>query len=142
MPVGLYATIEDVRDRGTIVLTCLPRKFAEFAKQRGYVGGGGSCPSGLMPIGKPILALPGDIISVTGSDLRLNGAVIPNSAPLAVDRHGRRLPRLPAGRYVVGLREYWLISQHSPFSFDSRYFGAIEADDTRVAVRLIWAPLR
>jgi conjugative transfer signal peptidase TraF len=138
MPVGVYTTTRDAPARGSIVLACLPSDVATFAKLRGYVPRGGSCPIGVLPVGKPILALPGDTVLVTATGLLVNGVSVPNSEPLSRDTKGRPLPRPQLGRYVVGADELWLVSEYSRFSFDSRYFGPVNADEVRGHVRVLW----
>ena len=138
MPVGIYTTARDAPTRGSIVLACLPSDVAAFAKLRGYVPHGGSCPSGVLPVGKPVLALPGDTVVVTASGLLVNGVPVPNSEPLSLDSQGRSLPRPQPGQYVVDADELWLVSAYSPFSFDSRYFGPVNADQVRAHVHVLW----
>ena len=138
MPVGIYATARDAPTRGSIVLACLPSGVAMFAKVRGYVPHGGSCPGGVLPVGKPVLALPGDTVVVATTGLLLNGVPVPNSEPLSRDTKGRPLPRPQPGQYVVDADELWLVSGYSPFSFDSRYFGPVNADQVRAHVRVLW----
>jgi conjugative transfer signal peptidase TraF len=138
MPIGIYVISREVPARGSIVLVCLPLQIAELARERGYIVQGGSCPGGVVPVGKPVLAVPGDTVVATSSGLLLNGKVVPNSAPLLLDRRGRPLPHLDAGQYVVGPEQLWLISGHSRFSFDSRYFGGVSRSQIRVHVRPLW----
>ena len=138
MPVGIYTTARGTPTRGSIVLACLPSDVAVFAKMRGYVPHGGSCPSGVLPVGKPILALPGDTVVVTTTGLLVNGVLVPNSEPLSRDTKGRPLPRPQPGHYVVDADELWLVSAYSRFSFDSRYFGPVNADQVRAHVRVLW----
>ena len=135
LPVGLYRASRAAPVRGALVLACLPEPVAEFAKARGYVPRGGACPGGVLPVGKRVLAIPGDTLRVTSSGLLVNGAPVPNSQPLALDRRGRPLPHLAQGRYVVGPGEVWVVSSYSRSSFDSRYFGAVETAQVRSAVR-------
>jgi conjugative transfer signal peptidase TraF len=125
LPVGLYAVTHGAPARGSLVLVCLPRAVAEFARDRGYVPRGGSCPGGVMPVGKPVFAIPGDTVTVTRGGLLLGGRPAPNSRPLPADRQGRPLAGLPAGRYIVGPGELWVVSGYSGYSFDSRYFGPV-----------------
>jgi len=68
----------------------------------------------------------------------VNGAPVPNSQALAMDRKGRPLPQLATGRYVVRLRTVWILSPYSRFSFDSRYFGAVETAQVRARIRRLW----
>ncbi len=91
-----------------------------------------------MPVGKQVLATPGDTVTVTRGGLLLNGVAVLNSGALAVDRQGRPLPRLPLGRCVVGPAELWVVSPYSPFSFDSRYSGPVMAARVRGNLSPLW----
>ena len=101
LPIGLYRIARGAPERGTIVLVCLPLGVAEFAKARGYLAPLGLCPGGVPPVGKPIVAIPGDTVRVTAIGLFVSGAPVANSRALPVDRKGRRLPHLTLGQYVV-----------------------------------------
>ena len=138
MPVGLYLIAREPPVRGSIVLACLRMDVAQLAMARGYVPRGGSCPGGAMPVGKPVLAVAGDTVAVLVEGLQLNGAPVPNSGALLADRNGRPLPKLPIGRHVVRDGEFWLVSNYSPFSFDSRYFGPMNAAEVRAHLRPLW----
>lgn len=139
LPVGLYLVTRAAWDRGALVLVCLPVGVAVFAKARGYVPQGGSCPSGLVPVGKRVCAVQGDTVTVTPTGLLVNGRPVSNSRPHEVDHRGRPLPRLAVRRYVVPAGTLWVVSSHSPLSFDSRYFGPLETAEIRARVRLVWA---
>ncbi len=136
LPVGVYLASGAAPSRDAIVLTCLPPNVAAFA--RGYVPRRGGCPGRVLPVGKPIVAIAGDTVTVTPSGLFVNGRPVPNSQPLAADRQGRPLPRLAIGRYVVRPGALWIVSSYSRFSFDSRYFGGIEVRQVRARVRRLW----
>jgi conjugative transfer signal peptidase TraF len=138
LPVGLYVEASGEPTRGTLVLVCLPPAVAAFARARGYVPRGGACPGSVVPIGKRVLATAGDTVAVTPTGLMLNGVPIPNSRPLGTDRKGRRLPRLAVGLYAVGHGELWAVSSYSPFSFDSRYFGAVKVSEVQCRLRPLW----
>ncbi len=138
LPVGLYVASRGAPVRGALVLACLPTAIVAFAEERGYVPRGDECPGGMVPIGKPVLAVGGDTVTVTPSGLLVNGALVPNSRPLAADRKGRPLPRLVVGRYVVGPGELWVLSSYSRLSFDSRYFGAIHVSQVHARLRRLW----
>lgn len=137
LPVALYVVTHGPPARGAVVLVCLPEAWAELARGRGYVPNGTSCPGGAMPVGKPVFALPGDTVEVTATGLVLHGKHIANTRPLPFDRRGRPLPRLEPGPHVVGAGELWIVSRYSPFSFDSRYFGAVPLANVRARVRLL-----
>jgi conjugative transfer signal peptidase TraF len=138
LPVGVYLVSGAAPRRDAIVLTCLPANVAAFARERGYVPRGGGCPGSVLPVGKPMVAIAGDTVTVTPSGLFVNGRPVPNSQPLAVDRLGRPLPRLALGRYVVGPGALWVVSSYSRVSFDSRYFGAVDTRQIRASVRQLW----
>jgi len=114
---------------GMLVSACLPPEVATSALERGYLSKG-SCPSGITPVGKIIAALSGDTVDVTDSGSFVNGAPLPNSAPLLHDSKGREMPRL-RGRLILPVGTAWLYSGHSPRSFDSRYYGPVPLSGVR-----------
>jgi conjugative transfer signal peptidase TraF len=122
------------------VLLCLPPQVAAFARARGYVPRGGACPGGVLPIGKPVLALPGDTVTVTASGLEVNGVPVPNSRALATDHRGRPLPRLALGPQVVRTGTVWVVSAYARTSFDSRYFGPVALAAVRSYMQPVWTP--
>ena len=138
LPVGLYLASRAVPVRGAIVLACLPPALAGFARDRGYVPRGGGCPGDVLPLGKPVLAVAGDTVTVTSSGLLVNGIPVPNSRPLVTDRKGRPLPRLALGQHVVRPSSLWIVSSYSRFSFDSRYFEAVKTGQVLTSVRPLW----
>jgi conjugative transfer signal peptidase TraF len=138
LPPGLYLAARAAPARGSLVLACLPPVVGAFAKVRGYVPSGGPCPGGLVPVGKQVWAVAGDTVTVSAAGLSVNWVALPNSAPLFVDRLGRRLPKLAGGQYVVNAGELWVGSTYSRSSFDSRYFGALEATQLRTSIRPFW----
>src|SRR5216684_1922633 len=138
LPVGLYRAAPGPLVRGARVLVCLPPRVAAFARARGYVPRGGLCPGGVLPIGKPVFALPGDTVTVTASGLRVNGVPVPNSLALATDHRGRPLPRLAPGSQVVRPGTVWVVSGYARASFDSRYFGPVALAAVRSYLRPIW----
>ncbi len=138
LPVGLYVASGATPVRGALVVACLPPGVAAFATERGYVPRGGGCPGGVLPVGKPVLAIVGDTVTVTPAGLLVNRTPVPNSQPLLSDRKGRVLPQLTAGRYVVRPGTVWILSSYSRLSFDSRYFGAVETGQVRASIRRLW----
>ncbi len=140
LPVGVYLTSPAAPVRGALVLTCLPPEVAAFATARGYVPRGVECPGQIAAVGKPVVAIAGDAVTVTPGGILVNGIAVPNSRALASDRQGRWLPHLPAGTYVVQPGTVWIVSSYSRFSFDSRYFGAIETREVRASLRQLWTP--
>ncbi|GEM_PF-520987 len=124
--------------RGSLVAACLPPTLASWGRRRRYLGRG-SCGDGSAPVGKTIFALPGDTVSVGPAGLACNGALAPNTRALARDRHGRQLPRIRAGRYVVPTGQVWLVSTRHPGSWDSRYYGPVPIAAIVGALHRVWA---
>ena len=82
---------------------------------------------------KRIAGLSGDIIEAGEYGLlRINGQLIPNSAPLSTDRAGRPLKAYPLPVRLES-DELWLLSD-SPRGFDSRYLGAAKLEKCNKAI--------
>ncbi len=139
LPIGLYRVTNDppTLQRGAIVLYCLPPSIARFAHERGYVPTGGRCADGLVPIGKVVVALSGDTVSVTTAGITVNGRRQLHSRPLPLDRRERELPRPREGVYVTRPGYIWLLAP-SDRSFDSRYLGELSAANVTGRVRPFW----
>lgn len=125
IPVGLYWTSGAAVEKGAYVLFCPPQvQVFHEALERGYIGAG-FCPGGYGYMMKRILAAKSDDVAVSADGVRVNGELLPFSAPKAVDAGGRPLPRFQADRYTLGAAEVLLMSDVSGTSFDGRYFGPI-----------------
>ncbi len=133
MPTGLYVRTSS-ESRSSLVVFCPAEPFARLSGQRGYRSRG-NCGDGAEPLAKPIAARPGDIVELSAHGITVNGRSLPNTAPLATDTAGRPLSHWPFGRYVVAPSTVWVASSYSPRSFDSRYFGPVEASQVREHVR-------
>ena len=127
LPKGFYWKTQPSLARGSIVLACLPVDVATLGRARGYLGSG-NCPGGARPVGKPVGAVSGDLISLGNGEIRVNGAWISAHDPSDVDQHDRPLSPIADGVYKVADGEVWLISNHHPRSWDSRYFGPVSVD--------------
>jgi conjugative transfer signal peptidase TraF len=124
--------------RGEVVNVCLPDTPAvREAARRGYISAG-ACPGGHEPLLKPISAIAGDAVTVTGHVIAVNGEPIADSAPLYSDSAGRPLQPVSAGVYHVPAGAVWLLSGHDPRSFDSRYFGAVPAASIQGVAHPVW----
>jgi conjugative transfer signal peptidase TraF len=84
---------------------------------------------------KPVVARAGDVVTVSEQGIGVNGRVLPNTAPLRTDTHGRPLTAWPFGRYVVAADTVWVASSYNPRSFDSRYIGPVPTSGIRDYVR-------
>lgn len=138
MPVGLWWLERPAGiARGQVVAVCPPAEPPFFeARARRYVAAG-DCPGGTEPLLKPIAALPGDMVEVTGRAVVVNGQALANSAPRSTDGAGRPMPAIRGvGRVPAGM--VWVVSSHDPDSFDSRYFGPVPVTAIQAAARPLW----
>jgi conjugative transfer signal peptidase TraF len=120
MPIGLWS-IGPVRfplARGMIISFCPPTVARPASTSSNHL----PCPNGLAPFLKPIVALPGDGVSVSDQGVAVNGRRIERT-----ERIGDVLtPRIAVGEYRVPAGHVWVVSNHHPRSFDSRYFGPVK----------------
>ena len=134
IPVGLYWTTGAPMDKGAYVLLCPPQAeaFSE-ARDRGYLGAG-FCPGGYGYLMKRVAATENDTVTITGEGVRVNGKLLPLSAPRQADRAGRPLPRYQANEYVLGSDEVLLMSDRSATSFDGRYFRPVNRSQLKATI--------
>lgn len=128
LPSGIWRIVGSpgVAVRGDIVNFCPPDTPAlSLARERGYLHDG-PCPGGLEPLFKPVVALGGDRVELTDEGIRVNGVLVPNSAPIAIDGKGEQMPHLERGVYRVDPGKAWMVSSYTAYSFDSRYFGPVD----------------
>lgn len=125
MPLGLWGVVSPAYalPRGTAVLACLPGQAAIFASVRGYIAHG-DCPGDVEVVLKRIVAVAGDVVTVSEGGLAVNGVALPGTAPRKHDTAGRDMPAVPAGTYAVEPGTVWLSTSQTR-SYDSRYFGAV-----------------
>src|SRR5271170_1111815 len=122
-PAGIYQMRPlSSFSRGELVAACLPSDIAHFAVSRGYLSVSpiSECPDHAAPIGKLLLALPGDQVEIGPDFIAINGQRFARSATAQRDGSGRRLPRTPPGEYRVPAGSFWLFGFNDPRSFDSR----------------------
>ena len=136
LPLGLYQVT--TTESAPLIEFCPAEPFASESSNRGYRSRGITCPDGAVPLLKPIVARAGDVVAVTQTGLSVNGARVPNTAPLQRDRLGRQLQAWPIGRYRVAPGTVWVASTYNAGSYDSRYMGPIDTRLIRRRLRPIW----
>src|ERR1700756_1801934 len=62
-PIGFYWRTAPRPGRGKLIEFCLPEDVAIFAEARGYIGHG-SCPGNTESLGKIVMGMPGDVVTV------------------------------------------------------------------------------
>jgi conjugative transfer signal peptidase TraF len=138
IPVGLYLTSSAPVNKGAYVLLCPPPTGVfDEARQRGYIGSG-LCPGGYGYMMKKVLAAKADVVSLTDEGVRVNGLLLPLSAPLKADKAGRPLQRYRANSFELGNSEVLLMSDVSRTSFDSRYFGPIHVAQIKSVIEPVF----
>lgn len=128
-PFGLYReefeSEATIHDPAPYVFFCPDRRWPSMRGEPNYRDPMRTCPDGFSPLIKPVVAWPGDLVSVSANGIRVNGRPLPNSAPIERDSKGQQLRPFADGEYRVGPNELWVVSSFSTRSFDSRYFGPI-----------------
>ncbi|EMD5197105.1 MULTISPECIES: S26 family signal peptidase [Pseudomonadota] len=117
---------------GSIVLTTLPPDAAALAAQRGYL-------PARVPLLKRVGAVAPQEVCITGRIVRIDG--VPAAAVLPADRWGRPLPSWQQCRRLEP-GELFLLSVTNPASFDSRYFGPINAGAVIGIAHPVWLESR
>lgn len=134
IPVGLYWTSSKPIEKGAYVLFCPPQIGVLIdAKERGYIGSG-FCPGDYGYMMKRILAAKNDAVSIADEGVRVNGELLPFSAPIKADKLGRPLKRYQAARFTLGTSEVLLMSDVSGTSFDARYFGPVNRSQIKTVI--------
>jgi conjugative transfer signal peptidase TraF len=124
MPLGLYIESKGNIQRGDIVELCLPYPHQKLALERRYIGHGGRC-NGVDPVVKQVLAVPGDDVLLADNFIEINRKRF-WFVTKPFDGKGRPLNAYPRGEYY-NTAGYWVIGTNDPNSWDSRYWGAIDA---------------
>lgn len=136
LPRGIYRTIDGKWSLGSYVLFCSPESAGHLARSRGYLHSG-PCPGGVVPLGKIVVAVGGNLVEVGRTAIAVNGVPIPHSAPRDRDDQGRRLPTTRGRTFRLGPDQVWLYAPH-PRSFDSRVFGPVSVSSIRAVLVPVW----
>jgi conjugative transfer signal peptidase TraF len=135
--VGVYWTVAKHPEKGDLVLfepSVTP--IFNLALVRGYIGPGGFRPYECML--KRLVATGGDTVTIDAGGVTVNGRQLVNSAPCQVDLAGRPMPVCRLRRVRLSRDEVLVMSDYSPISFDSRYFGPIAWGQIQAVVRPVW----
>src|SRR5215831_19312497 len=115
-PIGLYWVEQELPRAGDLAVVRLTDHTADLAARRGYL------PHSVYLL-KPVAGTGGDRICRYGGSVFIGHAFVARA--LEADRRERPLPQW-RGCHILGPGEFFLLSR-TPASFDSRYFGPIEA---------------
>ena len=126
-PIGLYKVVSEVPKRGNLASFCLSpeNEYKELTTDRNYLGTSLLCPSGQKPLLKEVAGVAGDSITVEFNSIRVNNTMFILTSR-TYDSNGRGLPHeLRSG--IIPEGKALLLSTHHKNSFDSRYFGLVDA---------------
>ncbi|MBL8236507.1 MAG: conjugative transfer signal peptidase TraF [Bryobacterales bacterium] len=136
LPLGLYATTNE--PTAELIEFCPAEPFASESASRSYRTRGFACPDGAVPLLKPIVARPGDLVFVSPEGITVNGRLLRRTQPASEDVSGRPLKSWPTGLYGVGPDTVWVASTYNVGSYDSRYMGPIHTSQIRRRLRPLW----
>ncbi|WP_211252488.1 conjugative transfer signal peptidase TraF [Maridesulfovibrio frigidus] len=133
MPHGIYQIIPGKPAKGDLVTFSLreDNPYFKISLDRKYLG-----HYGKRPLLKTLAGTTGDNVEVTLEGININGLILSSSLLKNHDNHGRNLPSLltsnliPQGKALV-------MSTHTEGSFDSRYFGLVDAKEMQRVIPIL-----
>ncbi|KTD14360.1 conjugative transfer signal peptidase TraF [Legionella israelensis] len=138
IPIGLYRISNIKNLKNAFVIFCPEDKpVFQQAKNRGYIGSG-FCPGGYGYLMKKVVAIKGDIISVTDEGVLVNHQLISFSKPISTDGINRPLPQWRTIDYQLKEDEILTMTSQSAWSFDSRYYGPVHLSQIKGIITPVW----
>src|ERR1043166_7141979 len=89
VPIGLYRERPRRPEAGELIAFCLPKEVALYAKERGYIGFGFSCPGWAQPLLKPVVAVAGEAVSIAPAGVTVRGYALSHTQIFETDSQGR-----------------------------------------------------
>ncbi|HAT4454869.1 TPA: conjugative transfer signal peptidase TraF [Legionella pneumophila] len=138
IPIGLYRITGTEPLKNAYVIFCPDdRKTFRLAKNRGYIDHGLYC-NGYGYLMKKVVAVSGDILSVTNEGVYVNQMLIPYSKPKLQDGMKRTLPQWQVMNYQLQEDEIMTMTSQSEWSFDGRYYGLVHTRQIKGMITPIW----
>ncbi|HFS5637851.1 TPA: conjugative transfer signal peptidase TraF [Legionella bozemanae] len=138
IPVGLYRITGTEPLKHAYVIFCPDdRQSFRLAKNRGYIDHGLYC-NGYGYLMKKVVAVSGDILSVTNEGVYVNQMLIPYSKPKLQDGMNRTLPQWQIMNYQLQEDEIMTMTSQSEWSFDGRYYGLVHTRQIKGMITPIW----
>lgn len=125
IPIGLYRITGTNNLKNNFVIFCPDNRFAfKQGLERNYINPG-LCPGGYGYLMKKVVAVKGDVMSVTDEGVYVNGKFFPYSKPKSHDGMGHALPQWHVTDYRLKEDEVLTMTSLSEWSFDGRYYGLV-----------------
>lgn len=138
IPRGVYRITHASLSKNAYVLFCPDNRMAfRQALKRGYIDPGLFC-EGYGYLMKKVVALSGDIVSVTSDGVFVNNTRIPYSKPKLHDGLGRLMPQWRVLNYRLKKDEVMTMTNQSIWSFDSRYYGLVHSKQLKEIITPLW----
>ncbi|CZO83085.1 MULTISPECIES: conjugative transfer signal peptidase TraF [Legionella] len=138
IPIGLYRITSAESLKNAYVIFCPDdRESFRLAKSRGYIDHGLNC-GGYGYLMKKVVAVSGDILSVTPEGVLINQTLLPFSKPKLKDGINRTLPQWRILDYPLKVNEVMTMTSQSEWSFDGRYYGLVHTRQIKGMIIPIW----
>lgn len=138
IPIGLYRITSTDTVKNAYVIFCPDdRKSFKLARDRGYIDHGLYC-NGYGYLMKKVVAIFGDILSVTNEGVFVNQILVPYSKPKLQDGMNRALPQWQVMNYQLQKNEIMTMTSQSEWSFDGRYYGLVHTKQIKGMITPIW----
>jgi len=138
IPVGLYRITHQGNLKNAYVIFCPDdRQAFKIGLNRGYIDHGLYC-GGYGYLMKKVVAISGDVFSVTNTGVFVNHERIPFSTPKLKDGLNRPLPQWHAINYQLKEDELLTMTSQSEWSFDGRYYGLVHSRQIKGILRSLW----
>lgn len=126
IPKGLYRLHSGSVKKNSLVLFCPDdRDTFREGRRRGYLERG-FCKGHYGYLMKQVAAVAGDRVSTTLNGVYVNQSLLPFSKPQSHDGLHRPMKRWQITQYRLKSEEVLTMTNQSPLSFDSRYYGLIQ----------------
>ncbi|HAT8648933.1 TPA: conjugative transfer signal peptidase TraF [Legionella pneumophila] len=138
IPIGLYRITSEAPIKNAYVIFCPDdRESFRLARDRDYIDHGLFC-NGYGYLMKKVVAVSGDILSVTNKGVFVNHILIPYSEPKLQDAMKRTLHQWQVMNYQLQKDEVMTMTSQSEWSFDGRYYGLVHSGQIKGMITPIW----
>ena len=146
VPVGVYQdiTLSKPLHDGEWVSLCPPISASvkqEIRHDWLMRSASSACADHLVPFIKHVVAVPGQIVTLSAQGMAVDGHLIPRTTvqPIApVPNQNVHLIHYPFGTYTVKKGTFWEFANDNKWAFDSRYYGPIPDNNILSGARPIW----